>query len=115
MDGNRTPLDDIPLVLVVDDENNARLMMRVTLEDAGFSVIEAATVADARHQFELHHPDLVMLDVVLPDGDGIQLCADWRATPQGENIPIAIVTGLDDVDSIQLAYRSGDRFHHQTD
>lgn len=107
LENELAPLTDIPLVLVVDDETNARLMMRVTLEDAGFAVIEATTVADARKQFELQTPDLVMLDVVLPDGDGIHLCARWRATPKGQNMPIAIVTGLDDTDSIQLAYQSG--------
>jgi diguanylate cyclase (GGDEF)-like protein/PAS domain S-box-containing protein len=102
-----SPQADLPLALVVDDETSARLMMRVTLEDAGFAVVEAATVAEARQQFELHSPDLVMLDVVLPDGDGIHLCAYWRNTPQGQNVPIAVVTGLEDVDSIRLAYQSG--------
>lgn len=95
------------LVLIVDDELSARLIMQATLEEAGFDVHAAGSVTEARAQFFAQPPDLMILDVVLPDGDGIQLCAEIRATPQGKNLPIAMATGLDDVHSIQLAYQSG--------
>lgn len=95
------------LVLVVDDELAARLIMQATLEEAGFDVIAVGTVSEAKIQFAARSPDLIILDVVLPDGDGIELCADIRATAHGENLPIAMATGMDDVQSIQLAYQSG--------
>jgi diguanylate cyclase (GGDEF)-like protein/PAS domain S-box-containing protein len=96
-----------PLVLVVDDELSARLIMRATLEESGFDVIEAASVAEALQQFHEQQPDLIILDVILPDGNGIQLCAQLRQMAQGYNLPIAMATGLDDVPSIQQAYQSG--------
>ena len=96
-----------PLVLVVDDELSARLIMRATLEESGFDVVEADSVREAWQQFEIHKPDLLILDVILPDGNGIKLCADIRQLPQGRNLPIAMATGLYDELSIQQAYQSG--------
>ena len=96
-----------PLVLIVDDELSARLIMRTTLEEAGFDVVEAASVAEAWQQFDAQRPDLLILDVILPDGNGIQLCAEIRKLPQGQNLPIAMATGLYDELSIQQAYQSG--------
>lgn len=97
----------LPLILVVDDEASARLIMTATLEEAGFAVIEADSVASARSQFALHEPDLVILDVILPDGNGIALCAELRQHPKGHALPIAMATGLDDLASIQQAFQSG--------
>ena len=96
-----------PLVLIVDDELSARLIMRTTLEESGFDVLEAQSVAEAREQFRCHEPDLIILDVILTDGNGIALCSELRQHPRGRNLPIAMATGLDDLASIQQAYQSG--------
>lgn len=96
-----------PLVLIVDDELSARLIMRTTLEESGFDVLEAQSVADAREQFRCNEPDLIILDVILPDGNGIEFCSELRQHPRGRNLPIAMATGLDDLASIQQAYQSG--------
>lgn len=95
------------LILIVDDELSARLLMRATLEEGGFDVIEAGTVRQALALFEATVPDLVMLDVMLPDGDGVDLCATLRTLPAGRDVPIAMVTGVNDDTSIQRAYQCG--------
>jgi diguanylate cyclase (GGDEF)-like protein/PAS domain S-box-containing protein len=94
-------------VLVVDDDEAARLMMAATLEQAGFNVLTAADCAGARIIFEQHALNIILLDVLLPDGDGFSLCAEFLQHPRGRDLPIAMVTGLDDVESISLAYQSG--------
>src|SRR3954469_1858542 len=94
-------------VLVVDDEEVARLMMTATLESSGLNVFTAANCEQARIIFEQHKLDIILLDVLLPDGDGFSLCAEFLASPRGRDLPIAMVTGLDDVESISLAYQSG--------
>ena len=101
------PACKIPLVLVVDDEEAARLMMQSTLEDAGFRVETAADCESARRVFLQERPDVVLLDVLLPDGDGFQLCREFRDYVQEGELPIAMVTGLDDLESIRRAYDSG--------
>jgi diguanylate cyclase (GGDEF)-like protein/PAS domain S-box-containing protein len=97
----------LPLVLVVDDELAARLITRATLEEGGFEVVEAASAAQAMALFEDCHPDVVLLDVLLPDGDGVALCERIRGLPSGRDVPIAMVTGVNDNDSIQRAFQSG--------
>lgn len=94
-------------VLVVDDDEVARLMTTITLEQAGFKVMEAVDCASARAIFTAHKPDIVLLDVLLPDGDGFSLCHELLQSPQGHDLPIAMVTGLDDIESIHHAYESG--------
>ena len=94
-------------VLVVEDDEAARLTTRITLERAGYRVMEAANYADARARFAQQRPDIALLDVVLPDGDGFSLCRELLALPGGKDLPIAMVTGLDDIESIHRAYESG--------
>ncbi len=95
------------VVLIVEDDEAARLMMLATLEQAEFNVLTAENCAQARQLFEQHLVDIVLLDVLLPDGDGFSLCAELLQHPRGHDIPIAMVTGLDDVESIRLGYQSG--------
>lgn len=94
-------------ILVVDDEPAARLMMQATLEEAGFSVETADCCERARELFRQQEFDLILLDVLLPDGDGYELCREMRAKKVDVAIPVAIVTGLDDLESIRYAYESG--------
>jgi len=95
------------LVLIVEDDEAARLTTSITLEQAGYRVMEASDCASARERFAECKPDIVLLDVLLPDGDGFSLCREFLAQPQGRDLPIAMVTGLDDINSIHLAYESG--------
>ncbi|HZU89178.1 MAG TPA: response regulator, partial [Stellaceae bacterium] len=82
-------------------------MHRQALEGAGFEVIEATNGATALAVFADARPDLVVLDVVMPDIDGFAVCAAIRATPGGLYTPILMATALDDVASIDRAYRVG--------
>jgi diguanylate cyclase (GGDEF)-like protein/PAS domain S-box-containing protein len=95
------------LILVVDDDEAARLMMVTTLKKAGFSVLAASDCASARSLFAEYTFDVVLLDVLLPDGDGFSLCTEFLQQPKGRDLPIAMVTGLDDLESIQLGYQVG--------
>jgi two-component system, NarL family, response regulator DevR len=81
-DGSSGDLAPAPRVIVVDDHEVVRAGIRSSLERAPCRcrvVGEAGTVADALALVERERPDVALLDVVLPDGDGIQLCRDIRA------------------------------------
>ena len=95
------------LVLIVEDDEAARLTTSITLERAGYGVMEAGDCATARTLFAETKPDIVLLDVLLPDGDGYSLCRELLAHPNGVDLPIAMVTGLDDIGSIHQAFESG--------
>src|SRR5258705_3577548 len=96
-----------PLILVVDDDAPIRELVREALELFQFAVIEARNGAEGVKSFSRLKPELVVMDVRMPEMDGFQACAAMRKTPGGANTPILILTGLDDTDSIKTAYEAG--------
>ncbi len=98
---------DRPLVLVVDDEDPARLIARISLEQAGLAVEEAAGGREGVDAFERLRPDLILMDVRMPRMDGYAACAAIRSLPGGGLVPVLMMTGLNDVESIRKAYLAG--------
>src|SRR6059036_2856489 len=96
-----------PLILVVDDDTAIRDLVREALEHFQFAVVEARNGAEGVQQFARHKPELVVMDVRMPEMTGFEACALMRKTPGGANTPILILTGLDDTDSIKSAYEAG--------
>jgi CheY-like chemotaxis protein len=96
-----------PVVLLVDDDEMERFLHRQALEPAGFEIVEAEDGATALQAFAITVPDIVVLDVMMPEMDGFAVCQAIRAMPAGRNTPILMATGLDDVESIKRAYRVG--------
>jgi predicted signal transduction protein with EAL and GGDEF domain/FixJ family two-component response regulator len=94
-------------VLIVDDDAIFALLAQETLEQAGFDAKIAATAAQAFEAFERDKPDLVLLDVDLPGGNGFEICAALRALSSGADVPVVMVTGHDDTKSIAQAYEAG--------
>jgi diguanylate cyclase (GGDEF)-like protein len=93
-------------ILVVDDDANALMIMRATLEVAGFVVSTVLDGTAAIRRFDEEPFDMVMLDVDMPGMNGHEVCAALRAKA-GNLLPIVMVTGMDDVKSIDTAYRAG--------
>ncbi len=94
-------------LLIVDDDPVVRSLMRDSLEDDGFTVIEAENGAEACERCEQAMPALIVVDAVMPIMDGFELCRALRQRPQTAQIPILMATGLDDADSIARAYEAG--------
>jgi two-component system, OmpR family, response regulator len=85
--------DQIPSVLVVDDEPNIRELVQVALKFHGCSVSAAATGRDTLRMVENDRPDLIVLDVMLPDIDGFEVCRRLRAG--GNDVPVIFLTARD--------------------
>ncbi len=96
-----------PVVLVVDDDVSLRVLVDAALRGAGFQVVEAVDGSEAIARFEEARPDVVLLDVMMPGMDGYEACQKLRALPGGGATPIVMMTGLDDIDSIERAYEVG--------
>jgi two-component system, OmpR family, response regulator len=88
-----TDNDQIPQVLVVDDEPNIRELVQVALKFHGCSVTTAATGRDTLRYAEANRPDLIVLDVMLPDMDGFEVCRRLRAA--GNEVPVIFLTARD--------------------
>ncbi|MCB1679293.1 MAG: EAL domain-containing protein [Halioglobus sp.] len=94
-------------ILVCDDDQNVRLLTRQCLEAEDMTVVEAADGIEAIDVFTRERPDLVFLDVGMPGMTGLEVCQRIRQMPQGESIPIMIVTGSDDRNSIDQGFEAG--------
>ncbi|WP_036228131.1 two-component system response regulator [Marinobacterium jannaschii] len=94
-------------VLVVDDDITARMLANKALITQGFEVILANDGVSAIEMFQTRRPHLVLMDVDMPGLDGFQACKKLRELPHGKIVPILMVTGQDDLDSIESAYNAG--------
>jgi diguanylate cyclase (GGDEF)-like protein len=94
-------------VLIADDDAILREIAQATLQGAGFSVQTVPSGDAAVAACALRLPDIVLLDVEMPEGNGYQACTNIRALPGGADLPIVMVTGCDDSRSIDQAYEVG--------
>ncbi|MDD2336810.1 MAG: EAL domain-containing protein [Geobacteraceae bacterium] len=96
-----------PLVLVADDDRLIRVLVRKSLEAEGFRVEEAADGHEVISAFYMLQPDLIFLDVIMPGQDGFCICKQIRSMDSGDAVPIVMMTGLDDHESVKKAYEAG--------
>ena len=94
-------------ILIVDDEPDIRELVSEILEDEGYTVAVARDGASARAAYARENPDLVLLDIWMPDVDGITLLKEWSVT--GLDCPVVIMTGHGSVETAVEATRLGAR------
>ena len=94
-------------ILVVDDDPVSLLLTCQILLGEGFHVKEVESGEGALAAFTVQHFDMVLLDVIMPGIDGFETCLRIRSLPGGAQVPVLIMTGLDDKDSILKAYNAG--------
>jgi two-component system cell cycle response regulator len=88
--------DSRRLILVVDDEPSVRAMVHASIRvrGTGYRVVEAGNATEAVAQAMQHRPDLVLLDVALPDHDGFWVCRTLKTTPETAHIPVVMLTAM---------------------
>ena len=94
-------------VLIVDDDQMMRLLSRQAMMTSGFEVSEVEDGLQALASIKQRKPDLVLLDVTMPNLDGFAVCRELRKDDDTQRIPVIMLTGLDDVQSISSAYEAG--------
>ena len=104
-----SPLDPaMPTILVVDDDPHIREVIRFALQKAGFATLEAENGAQALARFQEASPDLVVLDIVMPELDGTEVC---KALRRISTVPIVFLSSRDDeVDRILGLELGGDDY-----
>jgi len=94
-------------VLVVDDDPIVRILAREALEKTGFTVMETDNGREALSVFKRQQPDIVLLDVLMPQIDGFEVCVSLRELAGGRHVPVVIMTALEDIESVNHAYQAG--------
>ncbi|WP_420630615.1 response regulator [Candidatus Leptofilum sp.] len=98
-------------ILVVDDEPNLRMLLRHMLETGNFDVAEAEDGLDALDRLNKITPDLMILDVMMPELDGVSLCKQLRSTSQYAKLPIVMLSGKTQYKAVQEGLAAGaDRY-----
>ena len=104
----QTPqLTSAPTILIVDDDPGFRFITGEALKAAGFNVIVASCGEEALPMVEEMLPDIVLLDAIMPGIEGFEVCRQIRKRRDIRNIPVMILTGLGDMDSVNRAFESG--------
>ncbi len=113
LDSLETPLTvqsetlPIPIVLIVDDDDDSRLMLKTLLESWKYLVIEATDGVEAIKSAEENCPDMIIADVKLPSLDGFGVTQKLRQSPKTEKIPIAFLSGCAEAVYIRQGFAAG--------
>ena len=85
---------DTKTVLLIDDEPAIQTLVRLVLEGEGWRVLVAGEGSQGLHLAREQHPDVILLDVALPDISGLEVCRQLKADLATSSIPIAMLTAL---------------------
>jgi putative two-component system response regulator len=94
-------------ILIVDDDHEQADTLAYSLRRQGFEVLLAHTMQAARLAAELHIPSLIIMDIRLPDGDGLTLCQQLADDPATCQIPVIILSGMEGPDIVRHARAAG--------
>jgi diguanylate cyclase (GGDEF)-like protein len=94
-------------ILIVDDDAAIRTLLSRALHRAGYDVRTGASGHGALALVEQWRPDLILLDVMLPDQDGLEICATLKSLPATAAVPVIFVTASSDTDSVLKGFAAG--------
>lgn len=94
-------------ILLIDDDLFSRKLLQAMLQRVGCQIVEADSGEKGLELYQRNSPSLVLLDAKMPGMDGFDCCRKIRKLPDGEHIPILMVTGLEDQASVDQAFASG--------
>jgi len=94
-------------ILLVDDSNTVLLMERMILNHEGYELVTASNGQEGVDKAIAEKPDLILMDVVMPDINGFEACRRLRARDDTRNIPIIMVTTRSEATNVQTGFESG--------
>jgi CheY-like chemotaxis protein len=94
-------------ILIVDDTETVLMFEKTLLRGRGFDLNTARNGAQALDEVQRHKPDLILMDVMMPEVDGIETCRRLKANPATSSIPVVIVTTKGEPAMVEKAFRAG--------
>ena len=94
-------------ILLVDDSPTSLFVERMVLKDGPYDLVTARDGQEAVEQADLHRPDLILMDVIMPRMTGLEACRELRRRAATERTPIILVTTRGESDNVEAGYESG--------
>jgi two-component system cell cycle response regulator DivK len=94
LERGENPVGDKKKVIIIDDEPDIVTFLTVLLEDNGYSTVSARDGKEGLEKVETEQPDLILLDITMPEKSGVRCYRELRENPDLKSIPIIIVTGV---------------------
>ena len=105
------PEKRVRTVLVIDDESSVRKMAKVRLESEGYRVLTATQGEMGLAMARVEHPDVILLDVLMPNMDGREVLRQLQADDTTRGIPVVLLSVIDPADSMSEPIGPGVAFH----
>lgn len=103
-------ITDRSTILIIEDDPLQVELLQEGLERNGFHVVSAHTASDGFRLAKSELPDVIVMDLGLPDGDGMALCARLSDLPETANTPVIIISGTTEKDVVRRSRASGGKF-----
>ncbi len=97
----------IAKILVIDDEPEITEILEAFLSNAGHKVVTQNAASKGLEMASEYQPDMIFLDIMMPDMDGYEMCEALKADPKTEDIPVIFLTGKDTADDQGKSFKSG--------
>ena len=97
----------MPQIMVVDDDPDTVAILARHLQREGFAAVEAISGAECLRLVHERHVDVILLDLMMPEMDGFQVCRALKQDPQTADIPVIMITARDDLDARAEGMRLG--------
>ena len=81
-------------IMVVEDDVDEAKLIQMVLEGEGYETVSASNGIEALERLESESPDLIVLDVMMPEMDGFEFCSELRSSPENEATPVVLLTGV---------------------
>ncbi|MCD6508061.1 response regulator [Candidatus Poribacteria bacterium] len=94
-------------ILLIDDEPEVIETVKFLLNLKNFDVVDARDGVEGLAKAREEKPDLILLDIMLPNMNGYEVCANLKRDPETSDIPVLFLTARDDTDSVMRAHRAG--------
>jgi two-component system alkaline phosphatase synthesis response regulator PhoP len=80
------------IIYLVEDDNDINDLIKYLLADVGYAVLACTTMTAFKQALEIALPDLIILDIMLPDGDGVEICRELKSIENMQKIPIFLMS-----------------------
>lgn len=92
-------------IMIVDDDHDCRVMVKAILDSSGYEVVDCEGGASAIKTLESMTPDLVILDIMMPEISGYDVAKKMKSVPETQGIPVIMLTAKGDPDDLIVGYK----------